>query len=496
MSFKIGYSYVYIWHNAVKCKFYIGVHECVKKFDNYKFSSKDPDLIEAYNLGHLNRILVLKTKNKQKAYALERHLIKFSRDNGVMLYNQSGGGGYHGGADPKILEENDYSYGENVLLYSDKYSHLNEKSDSIEELESRVAYVRKVADQVKDAINVYWKHKQDPTVEVLRQVHWLSFDEIEAIDVLQIRDEQEDPVHIDNVEQSITSSNEREPGSHLKKIEPVSIITGVNSVGEFGDDYKCRADGYHTVGGAKKSGLFEKVPVVYIHVSEFFNDFSYVPSYGIYRNDLEKVKKGNNKNDCRKAIYDFARTTKLDIHSDNFHRQFSLRYVGTWKSNVITKVLNNVRNELNEQLARGENWIDYSASTFKSAKENIQTRLLSLLKNPMVTSSSVSQLENMAIGACMNLFANSARGKKSVLILAYHTNTATEEKAEFYEAQMRNGLYEAGFELKPENAIGDFKPYVSKITGKSIFYALLPCRYDMSKKGKLDDILYEQMMNG
>lgn len=496
MSFKVGYSYVYIWRNCVKNKFYIGVHECVKKFDNYKFSSKDPDLIEAYNLGHLNRILVFKAKNTKKAYALERHLIKFARDNGVMLYNQSGGGGYQGGADPKILEEKDYSHGENVLLYSEKYAHQNGKSDSIEEQEGQVVYVRKVADQVRDAINVYWKHKQDPTVEVLRQVHWLSFDEIDAIDVLQIRDEQEDPDHIDDVEQSMVSSNEREPGSHLRKIEPVSIITGVNSNGEFGDDYKCRADGYHTVGGAKKSGLFEKIPVVYIHISEFFNEFSYVPSYGVYRNEREKAKKGNNKNDCRKAIYDFARTTKLDIHSDSFHRQFSLRYVGTWKSGVITKVLNNVRKEQNEQLARGENWIDYSATTFKGAKDSIQTKLLSLLKNPMVTSSSVSQLENMAIGACMNLFANSARGKKSVLILAYHTNSATEEKADFYETQMRNGLYEAGFELKPENEIGGFKPYVSKITGKSIFYALLPCRYDMSEKGKIEDILYNQMING
>ena len=117
MVFKVGYSYVYIWYNVVKNKFYIGVHECVRKFDNYKFSSKDPDLIEAYNLGHLNRVLVLKTKNTKKAYALERHLIKFARDNGVMLYNQSGGGGYQGGADPKILEEKDYKVGENVLLY-------------------------------------------------------------------------------------------------------------------------------------------------------------------------------------------------------------------------------------------------------------------------------------------------------------------------------------------------------------------------------------------
>jgi hypothetical protein len=107
----------------------------------------------------------------------------------------------------------------------------------------------------------------------------------------------------------------------------------------------------------------------------------------------------------------------------------------------------------------------------------------------------VNQLENMAIGACMNLFANSARGKKSVLILAYHTNSSTEEKASFYENQMRNGLYEAGFELQPEKAVNGFKPYVSKITGKSIFYALLPCRYDLNQKGKIEDIIYQQMIN-
>lgn len=494
MSFQISYSYVYIWHNYVKNKFYIGVHECVKKFDNYKFSSKDPDLIDAYNLGQLNRILVLKTKKSQKAYALERHLIKFARDNGVMLYNQSGGGGYEGGAEVKILVEQDYSMGETVLLDPMKFSQLSQSAD--EDEEERIAYVHKIADEVKDAVSVYWKNKENPSVKVVRQVYWLDFAEVESIGILQIRDEAQDPNHIDEVEHSMTSSNEKEPGSHLRKIEPVSIITGVDNTGEFGEDKKTRADGAHTVPGAKKSGLFKKCPVVYIHISEFFNDFSFVSSYGVYRNDTDKAKKGNNKHDCRKAVYDFARTTGLDVHSDVFHRRFSIRYRGMWKSNAITKVINNVRKEQNENLARGENWIDYSGDEFKRAKENIQTRLLSLLKNPMVTSSSVSQLENMAIGACMNLFANSARGKKSVLILAYHTNTATEEKAEFYEAQMRNGLYEAGFELKPENAIGDFKPYVSKITGKSIFYALLPCRYDMSKKGKFDDILYEQMMNG
>lgn len=494
MSFQIGYSYVYIWYNNVKNKFYIGVHECVKKFDSYKFSSKDPDLIEAYNLGQLNRILVFKSRKTQKAYALERHLIKFARDNGVMLYNQSGGGGYHGGAEPKILTEQDYSIGETVLLDPMKFSQLNDSSEGDEE--ERIAYIHKIADEVKNAVTVYWKNKEDSSVEVLRQVHWLDFNEVESIEILQIRDEAQDPEHIDDVEHSMTSSNEKEPGSHLKKIEPVSIITGIDSNGEFGEDKMCRADGAHTVPGAKKSGLFTKIPVVYIHISEFFNDFSFVPSYGIYRNEKEKAKKGNNKNDCRKAVYDFARTTGLDVHSDAFHRRFSIRYRGTWKSNSITKVINNVRKEQNEKLARGENWIDYSADMFKYAKDSIQTRLLSLLKNPMVTSSSVSQLENMAIGACMNLFANSAAGKKSVLILAYHTNTTTEEKADFYESQMRNGLYEAGFELQPDKAIGGFKPYVSKITGKSIFYALLPCRYDMSKKGDIDDILYDQVING
>lgn len=494
MSFKVGYSYVYIWYNVVNSKFYIGVHECIKKFDDYKFSSKDPDLINAYNLGQLNRILVFKTKKTQKAYALERHLIKFARDNGMMLYNQSGGGGYQGGAEPKILVEEDYSMGENVLLDPTKFSQLNDSSE--EDEEERIKYIHKIADEVKNAVEVYWKNKEDPSVEVSRQVYWVDFDEVESIGILQIRDEALDGDHINDVKQSMISSNEKEPGSHLKKIEPVSIITGVDNTGEFGEDKMCRADGAHTVPGAKNSGLFTKIPVVYIHISEFFNDFSFVPSYGIFRNEKDKAKKGNNKHDCRKAIYDFARTAGLDIHSDDFHRKFSMRYRGTWESGSITRVINNVRKEQNENLARGENWIDYSADKFEKARNIIQARLLSLLKNPMVTSSSVTQLENMAIGACMNLFANSAAGKKSVLILAYHTNTSSEEKADYYALQMHNGLYEAGFELKPENAINGFKPYVSKITGKTIFYALLPCRYDMKKKGKIEDILYDQMING
>jgi hypothetical protein len=497
MSFEVGYSYVYIWWNSIKDKFYIGVHECVKKYDNYRYSSKDIDLIEAYNLGQLNRILVLRVKNsqKQKAYALERHLIKFARENGIMLYNQSGGGGHRGGADPKILSEKDYKMGEAVLLDPRNYSHIDDKFDSTEETARQIDYVREVAVQVRDAVKVYWKNKEDPSVEVLRQVYWLDFDDVRSIDILQIRDEAIDAEHAKDVCDSMISTNEKEPGSHLVKIEPITIIVGVNSKGEFGDNFKCRADGVHTFQGAETSKLFKKIPVVYIHISEFFNDFSFVPSYGTYRNEREKSTKSNNKNDCRKAIYDFAKTTKLDIHSDEFHQQFSLRYRGTWRSNSITKVLNNVRKELNESLIRGENWIDYSADDFKKAKNIVQTKLLSLLKNPMVTNSSVNQLENMAIGACMNLFANSARGKKSVLILAYHTNSSTEEKASFYENQMRNGLYEAGFELQPEKAVNGFKPYVSKITGKSIFYALLPCRYDLNQKGKIEDIIYQQMIN-
>ena len=116
LNFEPNYWYVYIIRNKKIDWLYIGLHHQVSN-KAYSNSSNSVLLKEAIDSGNTDEYIVWKGKNAEKAAALETYLINLAKTNMYNLYNKNSGGGFKGGARPKILTPEDYNVGENIIVH-------------------------------------------------------------------------------------------------------------------------------------------------------------------------------------------------------------------------------------------------------------------------------------------------------------------------------------------------------------------------------------------
>lgn len=455
INFEPNYWYVYVIRNNITDWLYIGLHH---QINNKAYSNSSDSIIlkEAIEAGKTSDYVVWKGKNAEKAAALETYLINLAKANGRNLYNKNSGGGFKGGADPKILTPEDYMTGENIIVHKMYPSPMVE--DNEEEIRD---YLKNISNSVRDAVKDMFDGKPNP-----HKVYYMSVDEVMNLPFLQIR---ENAVDWDNV-QKVIDSMEMDMKAAEYKVEPVSIV-------KFKDGRLLRVDGTSTTYAVKEINQWSKLPVVYLDSSLFYDDEIYMEVYATQRNVPEKHKGVNNpKKQLKARIRSFhLRNQDLFINDiERFQKKFINLYSESYSPRAIIANLNAYIRSVYESNARGENWMDYAVGNIM---DEIRGKIATYFPRSVTTHVAINSLENQGVGNPMNYFGNTGvGGKDTSVILVNHTSASTENKDDYYFERYKNSLAEAGFFPDKSKAMHGYVPFVSKITGKKIFAIFLPCR--------------------
>ncbi len=455
LNFEPNYWYVYIIRNNVTDWLYVGLHHQVSN-KAYSNSSDSVVLKEAIETGKTSEYIVWKGKNAEKAAALETYLINLAKTNGRNVYNKNSGGGFKGGADPKILNPEDYMTGENIIVH--KMYPVPMIDDNEEEIRD---YLKNISDNVRDAVKDMFDKKPNP-----HKVYYMSVDEVINLPFLQIRD---NAVDWDNV-YKVMESMEIDMIAAEYKVEPVSIV-------KFKDGRLLRVDGTSTTYAVKEINKWTKLPVVYLDSSIFYDNEIYMEVYATQRNVPEKHKGVNNPKKQLKARIRSFHLVNQELFNDDierFQKKFINLYSGSYSPRSIIANLSAYIRNIHESNARGENWMDYAVGDIM---DQIRSKIATYFPRSVTTHVVINSLENQGVGNPMNYFGNTGvGGKDTSVILVNHTSPSTENKDDYYFERYKNSLAEAGFFPDKTKAMYSYVPFVSKITGKKIFAIFLPCR--------------------
>lgn len=480
INFEPNYWYVYIIRNNSTDWLYIGLHHQVGN-KAYSNSSDSVVLKEAIETGKTSNYVVWKGKNAEKAAALETYLINLAKSSGRNVYNKNSGGGFKGGADPKILTPEDYMTGENIIVH--KMYPRTISLDNVIAIKAKLALMaRTVAAAVKDMFD----KKENPY-----KVHYVSVDEVINLPFLQIR---ENAVDWDNVEKVIESM-ERDMKAAEYKVEPVSIV-------KFKDGRLLRVDGTSTTYAVKEINKWSKLPVVYLD-SELFHDSEvYMKVYAQKRNSPEKHKGVSNPKKELKGHIRTLAITEPDLFENHFEqfRELLLALYGgndedaCFSERAIIANLNQYVRSVNENNARGKNWLDYKMDKGRIIDE-IAAKIAPYFPRSKCTHVVISSLENQGVGNAMHFFGNTAvGGKDTLVILSNHSTHETENKEEYHLNRLSNSFAEAGFVPDKSKTRHGYVPFVSQKSGKKVYVIVLPCRVNTNQRITADIIL-EQLFD-
>ncbi|QMP83875.1 MAG: hypothetical protein [Caudoviricetes sp.] len=470
LNFEPNYWYVYIIRNNVTDWLYVGLHHQVSN-KAYSNSSDSVVLKEAIETGKTSEYIVWKGKNAEKAAALETYLINLAKTNGRNVYNKNSGGGFKGGANPKTLTADDVMTGENIIIH--KMYPKSVSDDNEHEVNFRL---KKIANFVRDAVKDQHDGKSNPF-----KVEYVAVDEIINLPFLQIR---ENAIDQENVEKVIESMElDMKKAEYL--VEPVSIV-------RFPNGNLLRADGTTTTYAVKQINKWSKLPVVYLESSLFNDNEIYMEVYASLRNRPEKHKGANDpKKQLKARIRNFHLSNQklFDENIELFQRKFITLYNGSYSDRSMISNLSAYIRNVNENSARGKNWLDYKMEGGKILDELV-AKVASFFPRSKCTHVVISSLENQAVGNAMHFFGNTAvGGKDTLVVLSNHSTHETENKEEYHFERLTNSFAEAGYALDKTKAKFGYVPFSSKYTGKKVYVITLPCRINTDKRITADMIL-------
>jgi len=475
LNFEPNYWYVYVIRNNVTEWLYIGLHHQVSN-KAYSNSSDSVVLKEAIESGKTSDHIVWKGKNAEKAAALETYLINLAKTNGRNVYNKNSGGGYKGGANPKILTPEDYMIGENIIIH--KIYPKTVSDDNELEVNFRL---KKTANFVRDAVKDMHDGKENP-----HKVEYVSVDEVINLPFLQIR---ENAIDQENVEKVIESMElDMKKAEYL--VEPVSIV-------KFPNGNLLRVDGTTTTYAVKQINKWTKLPVVYLESSLFNDNETYMEVYATLRNRPEKHKGANDpKKELKSRIRNFHLSNQIlfDDDIESFQKKFMTLYNGSYSDRSMVANLSSYIRNVNENNARGKNWLDYKMEGGKILEE-LTAKVAAFFPRSKCTHVVIGSLENQAVGNAMHFFGNTAvGGKDTLVVLSNHSTHETENKEEYHLERLTNSFAEAGFFPDKKKVRNNYVPFVSNISGKKVFVIILPCRINTTKRIN-SDLIIEQLFD-
>jgi len=475
INFEPNYWYVYVIRNNVSDWLYVGLHHQVNN-KPYNNSSDSVVLQEAIESGKASHYIVWKGKNAEKAAALETYLINLAKQSNRNVYNKNSGGGFKGGANPKILAADDIMIGENIILHN-----MYPKSVSDDNEQEINARLKNVSNYVRDAVKDMHDGKDNPY-----KVEYVAIDEIINLPFLQIRENAIDQQNVDKVVESMLID--------LKKaeylVEPVSIV-------KFPNGHFLRVDGTTTTYAVKEINKWPKIPVVYLDSSIFNDNETYMEVYATLRNRPEKHKGANDpKKELKTRIRNFhlANQKLFDENIEDFQKKFMTLYNGSYSDRAIIGNLSTYIRNVNENNARGKNWLDYKMEGGRVLNE-LEAKIASYFPRSKCTHVIIGSLENQAVGNAMHFFGNTAvGGKDTLVVLSNHSTHETENKEEYHLERLNNSFAEAGFAPDKSKSKNGYVPFVSKATGKKVFVIILPCRINTNKRITAD-LIIEQLFD-
>jgi hypothetical protein len=466
LSFEPNYWYVYILHNkSINC-FYIGLHHQVGS-KSYTHSSSSIFLQKAIEDNFIDEYIVYKGESKEKAHALETYLINLAKNNAIDLYNKNSGGGHRGGARQNILEEKDYIVGENMIIHNifpEKYS--------VEKYEELNLYIEKLAKEVQSAVVV----QLDTPEKVIHKVTYEPVDRMTKMEFLQVTENHIDPREVDKVAESMM----RDPIAAVRKVEPCTII-------EYPDGREMRLDGTTTVHAVEQCQIWPTVPVVRFK-SSVFNDSNYLMrNYASARNIPEKYNKAQDpKKELPTHIHIFHMDHKelFEESFEDFCECFKALYYRKFSPKALAQNLKAYKEKYEEDEIKGDNWVNYAANKLID-KFSHQVKMR--FPKSEVSKSSFSSLHRDAISNPANYFGSTgaSQGKNAEVILAYHTQTKTENRESEIFEMVKNNFAFYNFFPDKSKAINGYVPFVGKHNGYKVFIVSLPARYDTTRKGNM-----------
>lgn len=477
INFEPNYWYVYIIRNVKNEWLYIGLHHQTTN-KTYSNSSNSVLLQEAIDTGNVSYYTVWKGKNSEKAAALETYLINLAKNNNYSVYNRNSGGGYKGGARPKILTNEDCNMGENIILHK-----IYPKETNCDDAALVRARLEKIAELVKTAV----KDKIDG-VENPFKVVYEPVDNIIDMPFLQIRENAVNRENVEKVKNSMLLNMEMAK----YKVQPISIT-------RLNDGTLYRLDGTSTLNAILEINQWKTAPVVYLDLKEIFDENeTHMRVYASIRNVPDFHKGGTDpKKELKNHVLDFyLKNQKLfDENIELFQKIFKTYYVGSYTEMSVVATLSNFIKNVKEQNSRGDNWYDYGTDVGKKILKNLSSKVLPMFPRSgnEIAHVAIASLENVGVGSNMNYLGNtSVGGVNTALVFAIHTSTKTEGKENHFFERYKNSLEEAGFVPNKSHSKYGYTPFVSEKTGKKIFVFFLPCRVDTKKR--IDaDYIFEQL---
>jgi len=466
LNFEPNYWYVYILHNnSINC-FYIGLHHQIGS-KSYTHSSSSIFLQKAIEDNLIDEYIVYKGESKEKAHALETYLINLAKNNAIDLYNKNSGGGYVGGARQSILEEKDYIVGENMIFYNifpEKYS--------VEEYEKINLRIEKLASEVKQAVIV----QLDTPDKVIHKVTYEPVDRMVKMEFLQITENHVDPKEVSKVAESML----RDPIAAVRKVEACTIV-------EYPDGTEMRLDGTTTVHAIEKCKIWSTVPVVRLKSNVFNDTSSIMRNYCSARNIPEQYKKAQDPSkELPNHIHNFHMDHKelFENSFEYFCECFKALYYKKFSTQALVQNLKSYKEKYEENEIKSDNWVNYSANKLL---EKISYYVNMKFPKASVSRSSFSSLHRDAISNPANFFGTtgSSQGKTAEVILAYHTETKTENQETKIFQNVKNNFEFYKFFPDKSKAINGYVPFVGKHNDAMVFIVSLPARYDTTRKGNM-----------
>lgn len=476
LNFEKNYWYVYVLYNRKSDWFYIGLHHQVGN-KSYSHSSSSVALKKAIEDGNVDEYIVFKGEEKEKAHALETYLINLAKENGVSVYNNNSGGGHRGGARQNILEEEDYSVAENMILHR----IFPTKNYSTEEFKVLNNKFLKLAKEVGEAVVAHKDGKN-----IIHEVFYEPIDVILDLPFLQITENAVDKKEVDRVVESMM----RDIIKAERLVEPVTVVN-------FPNGNKLRIDGTTTTYAIKYCNIWAEVPVVYLNSDIFENSQFLMELYASARNTPEKYKKTlDPSKELKKRIRSFheANETMFEDNWEQFVESFKALYSGTFSPNQIGSNLSAYRNSYYEEEMKGDNWINYKIGKGKIL-DSISRRVSNKFPKSVCTKVSFSNLEREAIANPGVFFGNGPGGKDTEVVLAHHTTPETEghEEEKFERTARAFAFYNFYPDKKKE--LHGYTPFVGKHNGVKIYIVTLPSRIDTKKKGDIATNIYNSLFS-
>ena len=397
---------VYGWFNINNGKRYVGFHQTENEDDNYNFSSKDFELKHAWSNGLLRKSVIWRG-SREECLALEHYILsKVKAASNPKWYNNNQGGGKGMGS----VEDLSESAISSATKWLNTKEVINEDNSAL-----RVANHNLVM-RVKQRIESGYYDIVEANVE-----------ELSILPRNQVRLEQFDQKHVDSIEERMVS----DPARARNSISPIIICVEI--------DRQLILDGNHTSYAALKAG-WTNIPAIYINSSEFEDSQANYDDFGYEMNHQEKIKKGNTKEDCKKAILNLYDRIGGDINSKYFSDVCLANLNRYWSPNEISGNLLAIKKNIKEEeILKTHNFKKWTNDEVSAEVKKLDKKYNpGSEKNIAIIGISSNASYNNGVGAILNKLGE--MGVTKGIMLISHNSLDNYEKRHDHERKLKNAL--------------------------------------------------------